>query len=70
MRIKKHRTSGDIDGGGELDESNVSGKEGWPPVGVDVFLGGTDLKTLRLGQADVVSAQVDVEVTGTVSIIK
>lgn len=58
-------TSADIDGFWELDESNISVQSIWVPVGVDVFLSCADLETVRLGDANIVSSQVDIKVQST-----
>ena len=58
-------TSADIDGGWELDESNISVQSSGVPVGVDVFLSCADLETSWLSDADVVGSQVDIKVQST-----
>ncbi len=58
-------TSADVNGSWELDESNISVQSIWVPVGVDVFLSCADLETVRLGDANIVSSQVDIKVQST-----
>jgi len=58
-------TSADVNGGWELDESNISVQSIGVPVGMDVFLSCADLETVWLGDANIVSSQVDIKVCGT-----
>lgn len=61
--------SANVDWSWELDESNISGQSVGVPVRMDVLLVGADLETFGLGDANIVSSQVDVKVQSTISAV-